>query len=75
MQKLPVQISNILKVSKKYGSEVSIPKIGIGTSCQKVLIHEKYIKTRYQKVSIPEFCTENRYRKVSIPEKGIDTQL
>ena len=60
MPKLPVQISNILKVSK----------LGI----EKYRFFKMGIMVRYRKVSIPEFGIKTTYRKVSIPEKGIDTQ-
>ena len=78
MPKLPVQISNILKVSKSIevgiDTYVSIPEIGIKTRYRKVSILQMGIVVRYRKVLISEFGIEtgNR-RKVFIPEKGIDT--
>ena len=78
MPKLPVRISNILKVSKSIevgiDTYVSIPEIGIEIRYQKASILKCGIVARYRKVLIPEFGIETRYRKVLIPEKGIDTQ-
>ena len=75
MLKLPVQISNILKVSKSIelryrylGIEI---EIGIKTRYR---FFKMGIIVRYQKVLIPKFGIEMRYRKVSIPLKGIDSQ-
>ena len=60
MQKLSIQFSNNLRVSK----------LGI----EKYRFFKMGIMVGYRKVSIPEFGIESRYQKVSIPEKGIDTQ-